>query len=44
MLISGGDVDEAFFAAGLLAWEGSFRSGEKTRVEVGVSEDLVELG
>ena len=31
-------------AVGLVAWEGSFRNGKGMGVEVGISEELAELG
>ena len=37
-------MDGTCLAAGTVAGEGSFPSGEGTSVEAGVSEDLVEFG
>ena len=39
-----GDADGTCCAVGMVAGEGSFQGGEETRVEVGVSEDLTEVG
>jgi hypothetical protein len=40
----GGDVDGTCLAAGMVVGEGSFCSGGGTRAEVGVGENLAEVG
>ena len=37
-------MDGACFAMGTVAREGLFQSGEGTRVEVGLGDDLAEVG
>ena len=37
-------MEGAYFAAGSVAWEGSFQDGDGTRADLGVSEDLAEVG
>ena len=37
-------MDRACFEAGSIVWEGSVQGGEETRTEVGVREDLAEVG
>ena len=40
----GGDVDGTCLAAGMVAGEGSFQGGEGMRLDMGVGEDLSQVG